>query len=146
MQDKIALIYSKKRPGTIGIYFERALTALSIPFDHFASELMDEIPAQYALYFRIADPYVEKVMPAHLKPAIYWTSDVHLEGSLRHLKKQVGQYDFITCCLPMGVPILKSYAKKIFYISCGCDPEIHDRRHLPKVYGTCIVYRYSHYL
>src|SRR3989344_5802576 len=99
----IALIFSKARNDTVGIYIERALKNLNIPFDHYCSSQMDQIPSKYDLYFRVADPYVDRELPKHLSPAIYWTSDIHIKSSLAHLKRQVGDYDFITCCLPEGI-------------------------------------------
>lgn len=130
----IALIFSKERTDTIGLYFERALKNLNIPFDHFCSSQMDRIPPTYDLYFRIADPYCERVLPVHLSPAIYWTSDIHIKSSLSHLKRQVRSYSFVTTCLPQGGEKLSPYANKVYYVSCGCDLKIHQKLDLPKKY------------
>lgn len=131
---KIALIFSKDRQDTIGIYIERALKSLHVPFDHYCSSRMQEIPSGYNLYFRIADPYGERKLPKYLLPSIYWTSDIHVGSSYEQYKRQVSNYNFVTCCLPQGIQKLSKYAKKVYYISCGCDLEVHRKIDLPKVY------------
>jgi len=132
--NKVALIFAKTRPDTIGIYIERAMAALNIPFDHFSSLEMEKIPKGYDLYFRIPDAHTERRLPIELKPNVFWVSDVHLKAPLRHMKRQVKAYDLILSLLPLGLEKLKKYHDKIYFLGCACDPTIHQKRDLPKCY------------
>ncbi|MBI4040254.1 MAG: glycosyltransferase [Deltaproteobacteria bacterium] len=136
---KVALIYSKERSDTSGIYFERAMAKLGIPYDHYCSTQMHSIPTGYDLYFRLEDGRLERMLPTHLSPSVYWITDVHLAGPYHHLKRQVGNYDLIISGLPLGVEKLKHFAKRIHFISFGCDPEIHQKYFLPKSYDLGFV-------
>ncbi len=137
--NKIALIFSKSRADTIGNYVENVFRQFNISYDHYCSSKMDEIPSNYELYFRLADGYEQRIMPLHLKPNVYWVADIHLKAPFHHMIEQVGNYDIIFSFLHLGVEKLKEKSKKIYLISCACDPSIHRRLSLPKIYDLGFV-------
>jgi len=137
--NKIALIFSKVREDTVGRYIERVFEELEFSFDHYCSSQMKAIPKGHVLYFRVADGYEDRKLPLYLKPSVYWTSDVHLEGPYHHLKHQVKNYNIIFSCLPLGIEKLRNYSNKNIYVPFGCDPKIHKKLNLPKRYDIGFV-------
>ena len=80
---KIALIFGKERPDTMGVYFERALKALGHDIVRFSPKDINNIRPEYDFYFRVDDGHYDYLIPERLKPRIYYVSDTHLRNPFK---------------------------------------------------------------
>ncbi|MBI4431688.1 MAG: hypothetical protein HY587_08265 [Candidatus Omnitrophica bacterium] len=136
---RVALVFNKDRPETMGIYIERAFRTLGIPCDHFSSREAERIPLDYDLYFRIDDDWYERDLPEQLKPRALWAGEVHLKSPRGHLKKMAPRYDFVFTPSTVAAENFKRKGINTFWVSYGCDPEIHRRVNLPKKFNLAFV-------
>lgn len=136
---RVAIVYNLSRPETMGIYFKRALEQLGIMCDHYWTKDADRIPPGYDLYLRIDDDWYERDLPDRLKPKALWANDVHMPNSSKHLLRIAPRYDYVF--IPRTIDEGKFRRKGIntFWMSQGCDPEIHKRLDLPKKYDIAFV-------
>ena len=127
---KIALIFGKERPDTMGIYFERALKALGHDVTHFSPKDINNIKPEYDFYFRIDDGHYDYLIPERLRPRVYYVSDTHLPGPFKKIKKHISQgaYDLVFCPMLKEIEVLKKISPvDVIWMNVGCDPEIHKR-------------------
>lgn len=116
---RLALIFSKARADTIGIYFERALAQLGVPYDFWAFDQRDAIPATYDLYLRIdhGDDY-DAPWPPQLRPSIYVVTDTHLAHNWPKVRRAARRYGLLACVHDDAVPRLPNAV----WLPVGCDP------------------------
>ncbi len=136
---KIAVIFNKSRADTTGIYFLRAFQMLEIPCDHFWTRDADKIPPGYDLYFRIDDDWYDRDIPDSLRPRALWANDVHMKGSMKNLRKMAPRYDFVFTPSTIGADEFRRGRINAYWMSAGCDPEIHKNLRLPKKWGIGFV-------
>ncbi|MBU1147611.1 MAG: glycosyltransferase [Candidatus Omnitrophica bacterium] len=139
---KIALIFGKKRPDTMGIYFERALKALGHDIVHFSPEDINNIKPEYDFYFRVDDGHYDYLIPERLRPRVYYVSDTHLKGPFKKIKKHISQgaYDLVFCPMLKEIKVLKKISPvDVIWMNVGCDPEIHKRLDVERKYDIGFV-------
>nr|MBU1328414.1 glycosyltransferase [Candidatus Omnitrophota bacterium] len=139
---KIAIIFGKERPDTMGVYFERALRHLGHDVGHFWPKDIDKIKPEFDFYFRIDDGYYDYVMPKELFPRIYYVSDVHLKGPFKKIKKHIIKkaYDLVFCPMRKEISMLQNVSPvEIIWMNVGCDPETHKRLNMDRIYDIGFV-------
>ena len=139
---KIALIFEKKRPDTMGIYFERALKILGHDIVHFSPEYINNIKPEYDFYFRVDDGYYNYLIPERLRPRVYYVSDTHLRGPFKKIKKHISQgaYDLVFCPMLKEIGVLKNISPvDVIWMNVGCDPEVHKRLDIERKYDIGFV-------
>ncbi len=139
---KIALIFEKKRPDTMGIYFERALKILGHDIVHFSPEYINNIKPEYDFYFRVDDGYYNYLIPERLRPRVYYVSDTHLRGPFKKIKKHIsrGAYDLVFCPMLKEIGVLKNISPvDVIWMNVGCDPEVHKRLDIERKYDIGFV-------
>ena len=136
---KIAVIFNIDRPDTMGIYMQRAFTSLGIQCDHFESRESERIPGGYDLYFRIDDDWYGQDLPDRLKPRALWANDVHMSASMKNLRKMAPRYDFIFTPSTIGEREFRKRGLNAYWVSAGCDPEVHKNLLLPKKFDVGFV-------
>ena len=127
---KISLLFSKERPDTMGIYFERALKQLGHDVKHFWPGDIAKIKPEFDFYFHIDDGYYNYDIPREFFPWVYYVSDVHLKGPFKKIKDNIfkKKYDLVFCPVQREIEILKKGSPvEIIWMNVGCDPEIHKR-------------------
>ncbi len=134
---RVAVIFEYERPGTTGMYWERALRALGVACDHWRLADAARIPPEYALYVRIdhGDDYAVR-LPAALRPSVFYAIDTHLPHSWRKIRRAAGWYDLIAYC-----HLEAAERTGGAWIPVGCDPELHgavpgERRYDVAFVGT----------
>lgn len=136
---KIALVFDKDRPGVSGIYFARALEKKGYVYDHFWTRDAQKIPASYDLYLRIDHGDYEYDLPKNLRPKAFYACDCHLKYPYAQIQKQAGNYDFVFVS-QRGVEVeFKRKGINAFWSPMGCDPEIHKKLDLKKIYDIGFV-------
>jgi len=133
---RIAIFFNKYREDTAGIYFERALTSLGISHDHFWARDAVQVDRVYDLYLRIEDSYFKDELPQDMKPKAYWASDTHLPKSFQEIVRITRGYDYVFCTGRRGMADLQKQSIPAQWVSYACDPEIHKRLDMPKIYDV----------
>jgi hypothetical protein len=139
---KIAIIFGKERPDTMGIYFEKALRQLGHEVGHFWPKDINTIRPEFDFYFRIDDGYYEHLIPKELFPRVYFVSDVHLKGPFKKIKTHIAKraYDLVLCPMRKEIPLLQRVSPtEVIWMNAGCDPEIHKRLNIDRVYDVGFV-------
>ncbi|OGQ18304.1 MAG: hypothetical protein A3B70_06050 [Deltaproteobacteria bacterium RIFCSPHIGHO2_02_FULL_40_11] len=136
---KIALLFSKQRADTWGIYVENALRKTKHEVYHFQPSDLSSLRNDFDLYFKIDDGNYNYDFPLHLKPKIYYVSDVHLKHACKKIIRQARNYDIIFCALKEGVGKFQRLGIKSYWINAACDPQIHKKLTLPKIYDIGFV-------
>ncbi|MBU3911584.1 MAG: glycosyltransferase [Candidatus Omnitrophica bacterium] len=139
---KIAIIFGKERPDTMGIYFEKAFRQLGHDVEHFWPSDINKIKSGFDFYFRVDDGYYDYLMPKALFPRVYYVSDVHLKGPFRQIRKHTsgGAYDLVFCPMRKEIELLKkSSPVEIIWMNVGCDPGIHKRISVDRSYDLGFV-------
>ncbi len=116
---RVALVFNRMRPDTIGIYFERACRALGVEVESWWLRDVQAIPAGYDLYVRIdhGDDY-EATWPAQAHPAIFYAIDTHLAHSWRKIRRTAARYDLVFCAQRAATLALSGAE----WLPLGCDP------------------------
>ena len=139
---KIALIFGKERPDTMGIYFERALKALGHDIARFSPRDINNIKPEYDFYFRVDDGHYDYLIPERLRPRVYYVSDTHLKGPFKKIKKHISRrvYDLVFCPMLKEIKVLKKISPvDVIWMNVGCDPEIHKRLDIERKYDIGFV-------
>lgn len=139
---KVSLIFSKERPDTMGIYFERALRQLGHYVEHFSPVDIPKIKPEFDFYFHVDDGYYDYIIPEKLSPRIYYVSDVHLSKPFKKIKRLIFNkaYDLVFCPVQREIEILKRKSPvEIIWMNVGCDPEIHKRLNIERSYDIGFV-------
>jgi len=139
---KIAIIFSRERSDTMGIYFERALKGLGHEVEHFWPKDVDNIKSKYDFYFRIDDGDYDHLIPKRLTPRVYYVSDVHLERPFKKIKAHISQgaYELVFCPMRKEIEILNKESRtEIIWLNVGCDLEIHKRLDIERNYDIGFV-------
>ncbi len=139
---KIAIIFGKERPDTMGIYFERTLKVLGHEVKHFWPKDIDSIRPEYDFYFRVDDGHYDYLIPKNLWPRVYFVSDVHLEKPFKKIKRHIlgGAYDLVFCPMRKEIEILKKKSPvEIIWMNVGYDPQIHKRLDVARSYDIGFV-------
>ncbi len=124
---RLALIFNKGRPDTIGIYFERACHALGIVADHWWLQDIDRIASTYDLYLRIdhGDDYLTR-LPIHLRPSAFYVIDTHLLHSWRKIRHAAHWYNFVFCAQREAAHQLAGAQ----WLPLGCDLQLHGSKEM----------------
>jgi len=139
---KIAIIFGKYRADTMGIYFERALKVLGHQVEHFWPRDASRIKPEYDFYFRVDDGHYDYIIPKELSPRVYYVSDTHLKKAFRKIKKHIFSkaYELVFCPMRREIEILKKQSPvEIIWMNVGCDPEIHKRLNVNRIYDIGFV-------
>lgn len=139
---KIAIIFGKERPDTMGIYFERALRLLGHEVEHFWPKDTVSIRPEYDFYFRVDDGHYDYLIPEELSPRIYYVSDVHLRKPFKKIKKHIlqGAYELVFCPMRREIEVLRKKSPgEIIWMNVGCDPQIHKRLDVERIYDIGFV-------
>jgi len=139
---KIAIIFSKERPDTMGIYFERALKSLGHDVEHFRPEDIGSIKPGYDFYLRVDDGRYDYLIPEELTPRVYYVSDVHLDKVFKKVKAHIseGAYELVFCPMRKEIEILrKKTSVDIVWLNVGCDLQVHKRLDVKRRYDIGFV-------
>ena len=131
---KIAIVFNLFREDTIGIYFKRAFEQLGHHCDHFWTKNSQSVPRGYDLYLRVDDDWYEQDLLAHLQPRVLWANDVHMPGSMKHLRRMARSYDFVFTPSTLAEAEFRKNGSNAFWVSQGCDPEVHKKFDFAKKY------------
>ena len=142
---KIALVFNKDRTDTTGIYFQRALEDSHLEFKHFPvenSKLL--IKNKYDLFLRIDHGDYKYDLPKNLRPAVFLAIDTHLKKPFKKICRQAKHYDFLFATQKEGAQSLSGVLNRtVYWIPLACDPEIHKKQDIPKVYDVGFVGSYG---
>lgn len=130
---RIAIIFNKVREDTMGIYFERALRSFGFSVDHYWSRDASQIPPGYDLYFRVDDNSYDP-FPKRLRPSVLYVSDIHLKPVFTKVVRIAREFDLIFTTMRKEMGDLKKRGIQAFWLNAGCDPEIHRRLDLARIY------------
>ncbi|MBI4431296.1 MAG: glycosyltransferase [Candidatus Omnitrophica bacterium] len=130
---KIAIFFDRVRDDTMGIYFERALRGLGFAVDHFWSREAAGIREGYDLYFRVDDDTYQ-AFPAHLRPQVFYVSDIHLKHVFNKVVPLAKSFDIVFTTMRPELAKLRKLGIPVYWLNVGCDPGIHKRLDLPKIY------------
>ncbi|UCB56650.1 MAG: glycosyltransferase family 1 protein [Candidatus Omnitrophota bacterium] len=139
MQLKIALIFNHEREDTTGGYFKRALEKTQHRIDHYWTRDAEGITKDYDLYLRIDHGDYKYDLPQHLKPQVFLAIDTHLKKPFRKIVKQARHYDFVMCVHRNSLKALKWRGISAEWLPVACDPQIHKKLDIPKVYDIGFV-------
>jgi glycosyltransferase involved in cell wall biosynthesis len=138
----IAVIFDTLRPDTIGIYFEKALRAIGHNVDHFQSHEIPNITKRYHLYLCIDDGLNRDELPRRLFPKVFYAIDVHLAGPESKMRKKIlkRNYDLVFSPAQWWIDKMKRVSPvELIWMNHGCDPEIHKRLDLERIYDIGFV-------
>jgi len=139
---KIALIYNKENEFTTGSYVEKVIKNAGIEYVHFWTQNSRDIPRKFDLYFRIDHGDYKYDIPEDLHPAVFYTIDTHLKKPYKKIKSQAKHYDIVFCAQKDGADKLRRELKiDTQWIPLGCDPDVHKKLGMPKIYDIGFVGR-----
>lgn len=136
---KIALIFDKQRADVSGGYFEKALTKKGYDYGHFWTKDAHKIPSSYDLYLRIDDGDYKYDLPKRLKPKAFYACDCHLKYPYSQIQRQAKNYDFVFVSQKGTEEELRKEGINAFWSPMACDPEIHKKLDLEKIYDIGFV-------
>lgn len=133
---RLALIFEKTRPDTLGIYLERAARALGLEADFWPLHEAARIPSGYDLYLRVdhGDDYLTW-LPDRLRPSVFYAVDTHLAHSAWKIRRAARRYDLVVCCHRDGAARLRGAE----WLPVACDPELHTGRDDARVWDVAFV-------
>jgi hypothetical protein len=120
---RLALLFDQgHRPGTTGMYFERACQALRIRCDRFPLRDLETLPGGYDAYLRIdhGDDY-DVPWPKQCRPALFYAIDTHLPHSWKKIRRNAGLYDLVFCAQQDAARRLPGAE----WLPLACDPALH---------------------
>ena len=135
---RVAVIFDDRvRPETTGVYCRRALARMA-DVEHFRPDELAQIPAnRFDLYVNIDDG-LRYVLPAHLRPAVWWAIDTHLDGNWSVQK--AATFDGVFTAQRAGVELMRSAGiRNVHWLPLACDPEFHQRYDVSKRFDVCFV-------
>ena len=138
----IALIFTKTRPDTMGIYFENALRSLGHEVHHVEPSGIASMKKEYDLYFRVDDGFYDYRMPKGFYPKVFYATDVHLKNPERAMRKWIleGDYDLVFCPMLRWIKKMKGKSSaKIVWMNSGYDDAIHKRLDCERIYDVGFV-------
>lgn len=136
--NSIAIIYDNvSHPMTTGEYCRRALEKIC-KVTHFHPSDVDKIPERaFDLYLNIDDS-LRYILPLYLRPAAWWVIDTHLQYDWDIQKARL--FDVVFSAQKDGAERLRRDGiKNVHWLPLGCDPEIHKRFDVEKIYDWCFV-------
>jgi GT2 family glycosyltransferase/tetratricopeptide (TPR) repeat protein/2-polyprenyl-3-methyl-5-hydroxy-6-metoxy-1,4-benzoquinol methylase len=136
-QPKVGLIYDDRvRPDTTGGYCLRALRKITQVSRLFPDQL-NEVPDAFDLFLCVDDG-LDYSFPARLHPSAFWAIDTHLNFE-RSLRRARG-FDFVFAAQKEGAKRLRADGIACCeWLPLACDPEIHRRLEVEKVYDVAFV-------
>ncbi len=142
---KIALVFNEDRSDTTGIYFKRALEDSRLDFDYYPVEGSKSlIKNKYDLFLRIDHGDYKYDLPKSFRPAAFLAIDTHLKKPFRKICRQAKHYDFLFATQKDGAESLSRVLKRpVYWIPLACDPEIHKKQDIEKVYDVGFVGSYG---
>jgi hypothetical protein len=139
---KIALIYNHLSPSTTGAYIEKVLKNKGVAYDLFGVIDPALVKPGYDLYLRIDHGDYKFDLPKELHPAVFWAIDTHLKKPYKKIRSQAGHYDVVFCAQKDGAARLQRELKiDAQWLPLGCDPDVHKKLDLPKIYDLAFVGR-----
>ena len=138
---KIALVFNKDRPDTTGIYFEKALKESQVDFDHYPVEGSKKlINKKYDLFLRIDHGDYKFDLDKSFRPLAFLAIDTHLKKPFKKICRQMKHCDFLFAAQKEGAKSLaKVLRRSVYWIPLACNPEIHKKQDIPKVYDVGFV-------
>lgn len=119
---RIALIFDKLRPDTLGGYVERACREEGIACDHEWTRHAERLPRSgYDLYLRIDHGDYIFDLPDDLHPKVFYASDTHLPKSWASIRRVAPRYELVCCVHRDGAERLPNGA----WVPVACDPSLH---------------------
>jgi hypothetical protein len=144
---KVALIFNKDRSDTTGIYFQKALEAASIEFDHYPLEGIEKLidnPRAYDLYLRIDHGDYKFDLHKKFSPAAFLAIDTHLKKPFKKICRAAKHYDFLFATQKEGAEFLaKKLRRSVYWMPLACDPDIHKKLDIEKLYDVGFVGSYG---
>ncbi len=139
---KIALIYNFESPLTTGAYIEKVLKNSGIQYDLYGVTDPSLIKKGYDLYLRIDHGDYKFDLPDYLRPAVFYAIDTHLVKPYKKIRNQVKHYDVVFCAQKDGaLKLRKETGIDAQWLPLGCDPDIHKKLEIPKIYDIGFVGR-----
>jgi 2-polyprenyl-3-methyl-5-hydroxy-6-metoxy-1,4-benzoquinol methylase len=134
---RVALIFDDEtRPETTGVYCRRALGGL-VEVKHFRPTELEHIPkCGFELYLNIDDG-LRYHLPGDLRPSAWWAIDTHLDFDWC-LAKARG-FDCVFAAQRDGANRLGKEGVAAVWLPLACDPEIHRKHEIEKVFDVCFV-------
>ena len=136
---KIALIFNHEREDTTGGYFRRAFRKSQHTVDHYWTQDSETIGKDYDLYLRIDHGDYKYDLPQYLKPQVFLAIDTHLKKPFKKIVKQAKHYDFVICVHKNSIKSLRCRGISAEWLPVACDPEIHKKLDVPKIYDIGFV-------
>lgn len=139
---KIALVYFHGNPATTGAYMEKVMKNAGMNYDLFGVEDPSSVKPGYDIYIRFDHGDYKFDIPPDRRPAVFYAIDTHLPKPYKKIRKQAGHYDIVFCAQKQGCERLRR-DKKIDtqWLPLGCDPAVHLKRDIPKIYDIGFVGR-----
>ncbi|WP_298868601.1 glycosyltransferase [uncultured Gimesia sp.] len=122
--NRIALIFDNQaRPETTGFYCRRALGNF-VEVEHFLPGEVSEIPVgKFDLFLNIDDGF-QYHLPDHLRPAVCWVIDTHM--NFEWCLEKAARYDYVFAAQKDGALTLQNKGiESAHWLPLACDPEIH---------------------
>lgn len=139
---KLALIYNKDSKSTTGAYIEKVIKQAGIDWTAFGIEDFSPIPKGFDLYFRIDHGDYKYNIGEDLHPAVFYVIDTHLKKPYKKIRRQVRHYDIVFCAQKEGAYRLGKETKvDTQWLPLACDPEVHKKLDVPKIYDIGFVGR-----
>lgn len=133
----VAIVFDDTlRPETTGGYCYRALKQL-VPIEHIRpSQLAQMDRRRFDLFVNIDDG-IKYRLPMGLHPTVYWAIDTHMDMDWCLEKSR--QFDFVFAAQRDGAERLSAAGITASWLPLGCDPEVHGRQQVEKLYDLCFI-------
>jgi GT2 family glycosyltransferase/tetratricopeptide (TPR) repeat protein/SAM-dependent methyltransferase len=134
----VALIYDDRdRPETTGGYCLRAFRELSQVIHACPDQLRSLNPSEFDLFVRVDDG-LEYILPAALRPLVWWAIDTHLD--LDRCLAQARCADLTYAAQKPGAEALRRAGiASAEWLPLACDPNIHRPHETAKRYDFSFV-------
>ncbi len=140
---KIAITFdSKKRFDTTGIYCLRALKKRHDVYHYQPEEISQIDPEGYDVFINIDDG-LKYGFPEHLKPSIFWAIDSHT--NFNRILDRAHSFTYVFSAQKDGAERLRKNGINARWCPLACDPEIHKKYFLPKIFNISFVGNFGKY-
>ncbi len=140
--DRIRVAFVHGRESTAEYFKWVFENAPNITYESFIITETKSYPKGFDLYFRLDHGDYADDLPENLHPAAWYLIDTHFPKTFKTIRKQVRHYDFVFCAQKEGAEkVRKSSKVDAQWVPLACDPEIHQKLNLPKIYNIGFVGR-----
>lgn len=136
---KIVTVFTLKRPDTVGVYVNRALTNMGHEIIH-VDPFKDGVQRDFDLCLMVDDghSYEFKERPGIGAKFAYWAIDTHINMEQQVEKSRFADVVF-TAQKNAVEKLSKSTGKPTYWLPLACDGEIHTAKRLSKKYDVCFI-------